>query len=360
MYSTEYYSTEGGCRPVTGNLRDEEWCGMTATMRAVVLTGPGPVENLRLRDVPVPDVRPGQVRIAVRAFGLNRSELHLRLGYAEGARLPVVPGIEAVGVVDAAPDGDLRPGQQVAALMGGMGRAYDGGYAEYTVVPRSQVVPFRSDLPWAVLGAVPETLQTAHGSLTTGLDLRPGQTLLIRGGTSALGYATAALAHDLGATVLATTRRRDRLDTLAAHGVDHPILDDGAVAAQARRIAPDGVDAALELVGTPTLPDTLAATRVHGTVCFAGMLSNEWTVPDFYPIGYLPRGVRLSAYGGEASDLPAAVLQGTLDRIADGTFPLWPTRVYHLDQIREAHRDMESNAVGGKLVVLTSAEHSET
>ena len=329
-----------------------------ATMRAVVLTEPGPVDNLHLRDLPVPQPQPGWVRIAVKAFGLNRSELHLRLGLAEGARTPIVPGIEAVGVVDAAPGGDLRPGQQVAALMGGMGRAYDGGYAEYTVVPRSQVVPFRSDLPWSVLGAVPETLQTAHGSLTIGLDLHGGQTLFIRGGTSALGFATAALAKDLGATVLATTRRHDRLDILAAHGVDHPILDDGAVAERVRRIVPAGVDAALELVGTPTLPDTLSATRVHGTVCFAGMLSNRWTVPDFYPIGYLPRGVRLSAYGGDAADLPAPVLQRCLDRIAAGTFDLGPVRTYRLDQIRDAHRALEDNTGSGKIVVVTADEET--
>ncbi|GAA4467466.1 zinc-binding dehydrogenase [Phytohabitans houttuyneae] len=320
-------------------------------MRAVVLSGPGPVENLELRDIPLPEAPPGWVRIAVKAFGLNRSELHLRLGYAENARFPVVPGIEAVGVVDAAPDGDLAPGQQVAAMMGGMGRAFDGGYAEYTVVPRAQVIPFRSQLPWSVLGAVPETLQTAYGSLTTGLDLRAGQSLLIRGGTSALGYAAAALARDTGATVLATTRQPDRLDALAAHGVDHPILDGGAVAEQVRRIVPGGVDAALELVGTPTLPDTLAATRVHGTVCFAGMLSNVWTVKDFYPIGYIPSGVRLTGYGGEASDLPAAVLQRVLDRLAAGELSLGPVRTYRFGQVRDAHRDMESNAAGGKLVV---------
>jgi NADPH:quinone reductase-like Zn-dependent oxidoreductase len=322
------------------------------TMRAVVLTEPGPVDNLQLRDLPIPQPLPGWVRVAVKAFGLNRSELHLRLGLAEGVHLPIVPGIEAVGVVDAAPGSDLLPGGQVAALMGGMGRAYDGGYAEYTVVPRSQVVPFKSDLPWAVLGGVPETLQTAYGSLTTGLDLQSGQTLLIRGGTSALGFAAAALAKDIGATVLATTRQRDRLDTLSEHGVDHPILDDGAVARQVHRIAPRGVDAALELVGTPTLPDTLAATRIHGTVCFAGMLSNQWTVPDFYPIAYLPRGVRLTAYGGDASDLPAPVLQRTLDRIAEGTFDLGPLRTYPLERIRDAHQALESNAGSGKIVVL--------
>jgi NADPH:quinone reductase len=326
------------------------------TMRAVVLSEPGPVDNLEIRDVPVPRPRPGWVRIAVKAFGVNRSEVHLRRGLADGARFPIVPGIEATGVVDDAPGSDLVPGQQVVAMMGGMGRAFDGGYAEYTVVPRSQVVPFRSDLPWAVLGSVPETLQTAYGSLTTGLDLRAGQTLLIRGGTSALGYATAALARDLGATVLATTRQRDRLDTLADHGVDHPLLDDGAIADQVRKIVPDGVDAALELVGTPTLPDTLASTRVHGTVCFAGMLSDQWIVPNFYPIGYLPTGVRLTAYSGEAADLPAPVLQRYLDQLADGTLSLGPTHIYRLDQIRDAHQALEANAVSGKLVVLTGTD----
>lgn len=319
------------------------------TMRAVVLSEPGPVENLELRDLPIPEPRPGEVRIRVRAFGINRSELHLRLGYAEGARLPVVPGIEAVGVVDAAPDGDLEPGRQVAALMGGMGRVFDGGYAEYTVVPRASVIPFRSALPWETLGAVPETLQTAYGSLTVGLDLRAGQTLLIRGGTSALGHATAALARDLGATVLATTRQPGRLGELAA---DHAILDDGRIAERVRTIVPAGVDAALELVGTPTLPDTLRATRVHGTVCFAGMLSNEWIVPEFYPIGYLPTGVRLTAYSGQAGNLPAEVLQQILDRLAGGTLSLGPVTVYRMDEIRRAHHDVETNAVSGKVVVL--------
>ena len=103
------------------------------------------MENLQLRDLPMPQPPPGWVRIAVRAFGLNRSELHTRLGLAQGVTFPRVPGIEGVGVVDAAPDSDLHAGQQVAAMMGGMGRAFDGGYAEYTVgAPRpGDPVPLR-------------------------------------------------------------------------------------------------------------------------------------------------------------------------------------------------------------------------
>ena len=295
------------------------------------------------------------MRIAVRAFGLNRSELHTRLGLAEGVTFPRVLGIEAVGVVDDANGTDLNVGQQVATLMGGMGRTFDGGYAEYTVVPRRQVIPFSSTLPWNILGGVPETLQTAYGSLTIGLDLQRGQSLLIRGGTASVGLAAAAIAKDLGATVLSTTRQADRADALRAHGVDHPLVDAGHVALLVRELFPDGVDAALELVGTPTLPDTLAATRIHGTVCFTGMLSNQWIVPNFYPIAYLPRGVRLTAYGGGSSDLPAEVLQRYLDRLAVGDVSLGPIRAYAFEQIRHAHADLEQNRSFGKMVVTISA-----
>lgn len=292
------------------------------------------------------------VRIRVRAFGLNRSELHTRLGLAEGVTFPRVLGIECAGVIDLDPTGEFVAGQQVAALMGGMGRTFDGGYAECTVVPRQQVIPFRSDLPWSVLGAIPETLQTAYGTLTTGLDLRAGQTVLVRGGTSSVGLAAIALAKDAGAIVLATSRNGERLDYLRRHGVDHPIVDSGEIAPAVRELVPNGVDAAIELVGAPTLPDTLAATRVHGTVCFTGILSNEWIVPDFYPISYLPSGVRLTAYGGDSGDLSAQVLQQYLDRIAAGTFTLPEPRVYALDDIQRAHDDMEHNRSVGKQVVV--------
>src|SRR3989440_1507380 len=319
-------------------------------MRAVVLDGPGPPEALRIRELPVPEPRPGWVLIRVKAFGINRSELHTRLGLAHGVTFPRVPGIEATGVVAAAPGGEFEEAQQVAAMMGGMGRTFDGGYAEFTNVPATQVIPFRSELDWATLGAIPEMLQTAHGSLTVGLDAQPGQTLLIRGGTSSVGMATAILAKDRGLTVLSTTRQPGRVAALEAIGVAHVILDDGA--AQARAIVPDGVDAALELVGTNTLPDTLRATAVHGVVCFTGMLSNQWTVADFYPIDYIPSGVRLTAYGGEAADLPAAVLQGYLDAVAEGRLSVPIHRTYTLDEIAQAHADMEHGRATGKLVVL--------
>jgi NADPH:quinone reductase-like Zn-dependent oxidoreductase len=196
-------------------------------------------------------------------------------------------------------------------------------------------------------------VQTAYGSLTVGLDAQPGQSLLIRGGTSSVGMAAATLAKDRGLIVLSTTRQPDRAAALAAIGVDHVIVDDGAVAAQVRAIVPDGVEAAIELVGTNTLPDTLRATAVHGVVCFTGMLSNEWTVADFYPIDYIPSGVRLTAYGGEAADLPAEVLQAYLDAVAAGRLTVPIHRTYTLDEIAEAHAEMDHGRATGKLVVLT-------
>jgi NADPH2:quinone reductase len=328
---------------------------MKTTMRAVVLDGPGPPEALELRELPVPSPAPGWVLIEVKAFGLNRSELQTRLGLAQGVTFPRVLGIEAAGVVAACPGGEFAVGRQVVAMMGGMGRQFDGGYAEYTCVPVAQAIAIHSDLDWATIGALPEMLQTAYGSLTVGLDIQPGQTLLVRGGTSSVGMTAAILAKQRGLTVFSTTRDPGKADALHALGVDEVLIEDGAVAVQARALVPGGVDAVLELVGTPTLPDSMAATRVHGVVCSSGALSNDWAMPDFYPTGDIPNGVRLTGYGGDAGDLPAAVLQEFLDAVAAGSATVPIARTYTLDQIVEAHSDMEGNRVAGKLVVSTAA-----
>ncbi len=320
-------------------------------MRAIVLEQPGGPEALVIRERPVPEPRQGEVVIRVEAFGLNRSELHTRLGLSPAVRLPRVLGIECVGVVEAAPGTDLVPGQQVAAIMGGMGRDYDGGYAEYTRVPRAHVFAFTTSLPWEIVGALPEMFQTAHGCLTAGLASRAGEVLLIRGGTSSIGMATAALAKRMGLTVIATTRDPAREPALRSNGADHVVIDRGEVASAVRTIVPEGVDRALELVGTPTLRDTLRATRRHGVTCMAGMLSNQWTVPEFYPLEFIPTGVFLTSYSGGSDDLTAAALQEFLDDVAAKRISIATDRVFAFDDIVEAHRYMEAGKAVGKLVV---------
>jgi NADPH:quinone reductase len=323
------------------------------TMRAIVLDAPGPPANLQIRDVPRPRARPGWVLLRVEAFGLNRSELHTRLGLAgPDVTLPRVLGIEATGIIEAAPGTDLPVGSKAVAMMGGMGRSIDGGYAEYTLVPAASVIPVDTDLDWARLGALPEVLQTAWGSINVGIDLPEGGSLLIRGGTSSVGLMAALLAKRRGATVLSTTRRADRADALKRIGVDHVIVDDGNIAAKVRNIVPDGVDGALELVGSPTLHDTLRACRPGGTTCFTGMLSNQWIVEQFYPIEYIPTGVRLTAYGGGASNLPGSVLAEIATAMHEGELD-WPVKAYAFEDIVQAHDDMEQNRVTAKQVVLT-------
>ena len=323
------------------------------TMRAVVLNAPGPPRALQIRELPVPSPVPGWALIAVKAFGLNRSELHSRLGLAEDMTWPRVLGVEATGVIEACPGGEFASGQQVATLAGGMGRVFDGGYAEYTCVPVGQVVPFSSRLEWPVLGSLPVMLETANGSLRVGIDAKAGQTLLVRGGTSSVGMATAVLAKQLGMSVFSTTRNSAKAKDLDGIGVDHVIIDGGSVARAVRRICPDGVDGALELVGTPTLRDTLDCVRVHGVACFTGMLSNQWTIDDFYPIDFIPGGVRLTAYRGGTSDLLAAILQGFIDEIEAGRVRIPVGHVFRFEEIVEAHQTMEDGTMSGKLVVTT-------
>lgn len=328
---------------------------MSGTMRAVVVDQPGGPEVLQVRDVALPHAEPGQVLILVHAFGLNRSELHFRSGQAWSGTFPRIPGIEAAGVVEDAPGGELAAGTQVMAMMGGMGRTIDGGYAEHVVVPVSQVVPFSSELPWEVLGAVPEMLQTAYGSLAVGVRPSAGDTLLVRGGTSSVGLALAVLGRLQGLTVLSTTRSPGRRALLEQAGAHHALVDDGHVADQVRELVPRGVDGAVELVGSDVLRDTLRAVRPGGTVCFTGMLSDRWTIPEFYPMDWLPNGVRLTAYSGDAADLPPTVLQDFLDAVAAGRARVPVGKVYALDDIARAHADMEAGVVGGKGVVLLSA-----
>ncbi|SBS71675.1 zinc-binding alcohol dehydrogenase family protein [uncultured Microbacterium sp.] len=325
---------------------------MMPTMRAAVIEGPGGPEVLQVRDVALPVPGPGQVLIRVRAFGLNRSELHFRSGVASSGSFPRIPGIEATGEVAAAPGGEFEVGAQVMTMMGGMGREFDGGYAQYVVVPAGQVLPFRSALPWELLGAVPEMLQTAYGSLHIGLQAQRGQSLLIRGGTSSVGLALAVLGKLLGMTVYATTRRPEARALLASVGVDHVLIDDGEIAGQIRRLLPEGVDGAVELVGVDAMRDTLRAVRPRGTVCFTGMLSDRWTIAEFYPMDWIPNGVRLTAYSGESADLPASALQAFLDAVASGAATIPVGRVFALDDIVDAHRAMEAGRVGGKGVVL--------
>lgn len=327
---------------------------MSETMRAIRLTGPIDIDRLTVTDVAKPEVRPGWVRIRVMAFGVNESEVSSRKGESgPDFSFPRILGIEAVGVVDAVGDGvDLHPGQKVATMMGGLGRTIDGSYAEYTVVDAANTIPFDTHLGWDVVGALPEMLQTAHGALTVGLRLEPGQHVLIHGGTSTVGLTAIAIAHQLGATVIATTRNPGRSEILTQAGADHALVDDDTLPDAIRQITPGGLDAAVEFVSATALPATLALIRPGGTVCFVGALSGNWTIPDFDPFS-IPTGVRLTSYAGEAKDLTPDALNRYLRALETGTLQVTVAAVYEgLEQVAQAHRDLESGHRPGKHVIV--------
>ena len=251
-------------------------------MRAAVCARAGGPDVLEIRELPVPAVRAGWSLVRVKGAGLNRSELRTRQGHSPGVRFPRVLGIECVGVVAASTDPALPEGATVAAVMGEMGREFDGGYAEFALLPNSLLMPVTTTLPWDVLAALPETYLTAHGSLTAlGIGPDGGGRLLIRGGTSSVGMAATSIASGHGVKTAVTTRRPAKAAALTAAGAGQVIVDDGGpLAASVHALWPGGPDYVLDLVGTSTVAESLRLVRRGGTVCVAGSLSG-WLIPDF-------------------------------------------------------------------------------
>lgn len=323
-------------------------------MKAAVLYQPGGPENFIVEERAMPVPVGNWVRVKVMAFGLNRSELMTRKGYSPGVRLPRVLGIECVGIVDNDPEGIFRPGDKVAAFMGGMGRDFDGSYAEYTLLPRELLYPFESQLSWEILGAMPEMFQTVYGSLHTSLQIKDGEILLIRGGTSSIGMLAAQLAKNSGLTVIATTRRRENSSVLLSNGADHVLVDDGFLARQVKALYPDGVDKVLELVGTVTLADSLRCVAAGGKVCMTGMLAEQWAIKDFAPMEYIPAGVFLTVYDSGQLQVCRLAFQQFIKEVEEGQVRISIGGTFQLADITAAHQLMDSNTAKGKIVVLTN------
>jgi NADPH:quinone reductase-like Zn-dependent oxidoreductase len=324
---------------------------MSTTMRAAVCVRAGGPEVLEIRELPVPALREGWSLVRVEGAGLNRSELRTRQGHSPNVEFPRVLGIECVGVVAASTDPGLPEGTTVAAVMGEMGREFDGGYAEYALLPNALLMPVTTTLPWDALAALPETYLTALGSLDA-LGVAAGDRLLIRGGTSSVGMAATSIAAGHGLEVAATTRRPDRAGTLTAAGADHALVDTGGSLAQSvHAIWPGGPDHVLDLVGAGTAVDSLRLVRRGGTVCVAGSLSG-WLISDFQPVAMIPSGTRLTAFHSDDAKGSADVLQRIVDEVEAGVYRPNLDRVFRLDDIVAAHRYMEHNQATGKVVAL--------
>lgn len=313
-------------------------------MKAVLLNQITPADQVALTEVEVPKVQPGWVLVKVKAFGMNHSEQILRLSEIEAdyIRKPIIPGIECVGEVADTSDSGLTVGQKVIAMMGGMGRSFHGSYAEYALLPVSHVFAVESGLSWERLAAVPETYFTAWGSLFECLQLKPDDTLLIRGATCALGYAAIQIAKALGCKAIATTHRESKLSLLSDAG--EAVLDDGTLSGKLR-----GVTKALDLVGPKYLRDTLRAVEKGGIVCNTGILGGVFALNGFDPIKEIPNGVYLTGFFSNypmqetVNDIMAFLNKHRLEPMIGAS--------YAFDHIRDACIALDGGKVNGKIVV---------
>ena len=313
-------------------------------MKAVVLHEMTKAGEIALSECPIPSVRPGWILLKVRAFGLNHSEKLLRLHeiQADYIKKPIIPGIECAGEIVDPSDSGLPAGQKVVALMGGMGRSFDGSYSEYALLPRRIVFTVDSDLTWEELAAVPETYYTAWGSLFESLSLKSGDTLLIRGASCALGYAAIQIAKASACRVIASAHREEKLPLLSA--ADQAVLDDGKLTGKIH-----GVTKALDLVGPRHLRDTLTAVEKGGIVCQTGLLGAVYTLNGFDPIKEIPNGVYLTGF---FSNNPS---QGIMDEIFAflKEKKLTPVRgeIFDFQNIRDAVTVQDEGRVNGKIIV---------
>ena len=322
-------------------------------MRAILRKKFGGPEVLEIRDMPEPEPKEGHVVIEVKAFGINHAELHMRKG--EWAEIADVSGIECVGVVKSCPGGEFPVGAKVAALMGGLGRTINGSYAEYTRAPVSNVALIDADLPWAELAAIPETYATAWTCLFRNLEIQRGQLLVIRGATSSFGQAALKMAVNAGLQVIATTRNPERfakLENLGAERCETERPDLSKHISEAKKI-----DTVLDLVGNSVMLDSLAMLCRGGRSCLAGWLGGLDPIPNFNPLLQMSSGVYLTFFGSfvfgtpgfPLSDVP---LQQIAADAAAGRLDVKPVKIFRFEEIQEAHRVMEANQSGGKMVVV--------
>ncbi len=332
-------------------------------MRAWQVHEPGGPDALELAEVPDPVPSTGQVHIRIKAFGLNRAEAVTRAGGSgDAVRFPRIIGIECVGTVIDAPGTDLTPGQTVAAVMGGMGRDYDGSYAEQTVAPRNAVLPLDTSLAWNELAAIPETFLTAWGCLHDALDITRdiAPRIVMRPGASALGRAVTQIVNHARGSVIGITRSPSKADNLRDAGMCEVLVSPGPVADQLRTIWPDGATGVIDTVtSSATIADDLDMRAKGGRVCVAGSLAASSGDSDGPGRSVAAALIRPSAKRYSSETITAAThtatLQTIVDHVAAGHYQSGIDTIIGFHQLASAHERIDANAYAGKVVVTVDS-----
>ena len=322
-------------------------------MRAIVISRPGGPEVLEVQDVETPEPVGEQVRVRVRASGVNRADLLQRAGgYAAPPGSPAdIPGLEFAGEVDAL--GPLvrtwKVGQRVMGLAGG------GAQAEYIVVHEGMLVEIPQNLDFVQAAGVPEVFMTAHDGLFTQAGLQMGERVLIHAVGSGVGTAAIQLAHAAGATVFGTSRTPGKLERAKELGLDIALLDQN-FAAEVRRLTDgNGIHVVLDFVGAAYMEQNLEALGMWGRMVFLSTMGGAQANVN---LGML-MGKRISIRGVTLRTRTLEEKLAVTRRFATHVLPLLASgkvrpiieQVYTMEQVAEAHRVMGENKNFGKLIV---------
>jgi NADPH:quinone reductase-like Zn-dependent oxidoreductase len=321
-----------------------------AALKAFVISHAGGPEQLQLKDVTTPKVRAGWSLVKIKGFGINRSEIFTRLGYSP-VIFPRILGIEGVGVIAESTDPTRLPqGQKVVSLMHGMGREFDGSYAQYALLPNNNIYPVTTHLSWPELAAIPETYFTAYGSLLA-MKIQQANSLLIRAATSGVGIAAMKLAKAMNPTISTTgsTRNKNKLAQLKAVGFDQSILDSNRYLQTKSHF-----DSILELVGPATLVNSLQLLNSGGILCNTGELGGmddpKWTMNNFDPFK-IPSGAYLTIFSSDTVN--EKTFNDLIGLIAHHHINVKPTKVFDFAHTPNAQATLDHPDSFGKVVVLT-------
>jgi putative PIG3 family NAD(P)H quinone oxidoreductase len=327
-------------------------------MKAVTIVRHGGVEGLEVREVETPaNPTADRVRIRVRAAALNRADILQRLGhYPAPPGFPRdIPGLEFAGEVETVGDevSLWKPGQRVFGIIGG------GAQAEFVVVPENHLAEIPSNLDWVSAAAVPEGFITAHDALFTQAELKIGETVLVHAAGSGVGTAAVQLGRAAGAKVFGTSRTADKLERAKAYGLSEYVVikDDPAVLIDAVHgwTGGRGVNIIFDLVGAAYLEANLSALASRGRMMQVGTTSGSKAILDFGMVMSKRAkivGTVLRARSAEEK-AKATRLFGAhvVPLLANGQVRPVIDSAFDLDQVREAHKRMESNESFGKIVL---------
>ncbi len=326
---------------------------MSKTMQQIIITEPGGVEKLAYESVAIPTPETNEVLVKVHAFGLNRPDILQRQGlYPMPKGVTPVPGLEVAGIVEAVGSDvtEFKVGDQVCGLTNG------GGYAEYCVVPETQILSIPEGVSFVEAAAIPETFYTVWANVFQMGKAKAGETVLIHGGTSGIGTTALSLCKALDIQTFATVGSDKKVQAIShlTTAINYKTQDFEQVINDTTNNA--GVDVILDIVGAPYLAQNLNLLRRDGRLVYIAFLGGAKAKE--VKLGQIMMK-RLTITGSTMRARTTAEKADITQGLKQVVAPLWAKgeclpmiyKTFKFDQIQAAHAEMDTGEHVGKIVV---------